>query len=115
MILKNRLTPDLAIFQIASPILIIREKIDDSQQWPSFVEQVTVPTVLQNNQRYIALAKLLSLLAERGFNDILVESGNRLAGAFIEQNLVDELILYQAPKLLELTAKVCLLCQRSVN
>lgn len=102
---KNRLTPDLAIFQIASPILIIREKIDDSQQWPSFVEQVTVPTVLQNNQRYIALAKLLSLLAERGFNDILVESGNRLAGAFIEQNLVDELILYQAPKLLGADSK----------
>ena len=38
-------------------------------------------------------------------NDVLIESGSRLAGAFIEQNLVDELILYQAPKLMGAESK----------
>jgi diaminohydroxyphosphoribosylaminopyrimidine deaminase/5-amino-6-(5-phosphoribosylamino)uracil reductase len=33
-------------------------------------------------------------------NDILIESGAKLEGAFISANLVDELILYQAPKLI---------------
>ena len=33
-------------------------------------------------------------------NEGLVESGARLAGAFMEQDLVDELILFQAPTLI---------------
>ena len=31
---------------------------------------------------------------------MLIESGAHLAGAFIEKNLVNELVLYQAPKLI---------------
>ncbi|MGB1198920.1 MAG: RibD family protein, partial [Thalassotalea sp.] len=46
------------------------------------------------------LHAVLALLAKRGLNDVLLEAGKTLAGAFIEQNLVDELILYQAPKLM---------------
>ena len=40
------------------------------------------------------------MLAKRGLNEVLVESGANLAGVFIEQDLADELILYQAPKLI---------------
>ena len=39
-------------------------------------------------------------MAQQGLNDILIESGAQLAGAFISANLVDELVLYQAPKLI---------------
>jgi diaminohydroxyphosphoribosylaminopyrimidine deaminase/5-amino-6-(5-phosphoribosylamino)uracil reductase len=39
-------------------------------------------------------------LAKQGINDVLIESGEKLSGAFIEQDLVNELILYQAPKLI---------------
>jgi diaminohydroxyphosphoribosylaminopyrimidine deaminase/5-amino-6-(5-phosphoribosylamino)uracil reductase len=39
-------------------------------------------------------------LAGQGLNDILIEAGAKLCGAFVEQNLVDEFILYQAPKLI---------------
>lgn len=95
---QNRLTPDLAFFCEQSPIILIRHTIENSHQWPHFVEQVCVP--LAKNSRHIDLVQLLKLLAKRGLNDILLESGNRLSGAFVEQNLVDELILYQAPKLM---------------
>jgi len=95
---KNRLTPDLAFFSEDSPIILIRNTLENDDKWPHFVEQVCLP--LAPNSRYVDLTELLRLLADRGLNDILLESGHTLAGAFIEQNLVDELILYQAPKLI---------------
>jgi len=48
----------------------------------------------------VDLTALLSLLTERGVNEVWVESGPRLAGAFISQGLVDELVLYIAPRML---------------
>lgn len=108
---RNRLTPDLAFFSHESAILLVRGKYDQaglekSPQWPHFVEQVELPMVNtcvgQGNveKNKIDLTALLTLLSQRGLNDVLVESGANLAGAFIEQNLVDELVLYQAPKLI---------------
>ena len=48
----------------------------------------------------IDLHALLSGLAERGCNEILVETGATLAGRFIGLGLVDELVIYIAPKLM---------------
>ncbi|WP_220465394.1 bifunctional diaminohydroxyphosphoribosylaminopyrimidine deaminase/5-amino-6-(5-phosphoribosylamino)uracil reductase RibD [Colwellia sp. BRX10-3] len=95
---KNRLTPDLAIFKTTSKILLIRHTIENSQAWPHFVEQVAIAKTAESE--HIDLRLLLAYLAQQGLNDILIESGAQLAGAFISANLVDELVLYQAPKLL---------------
>lgn len=46
------------------------------------------------------LQQVLTKLAERGVNEVLVEAGANLAGAFIQAKLVDELIVYLAPTLL---------------
>ncbi|WP_370249304.1 bifunctional diaminohydroxyphosphoribosylaminopyrimidine deaminase/5-amino-6-(5-phosphoribosylamino)uracil reductase RibD [Thalassolituus sp.] len=46
------------------------------------------------------LSGLLRHLAEQGHNEILVESGAQLAGAFVMAGLVDELIVYCAPTIL---------------
>lgn len=42
----------------------------------------------------------LRLLAERQVNELQVEAGPALCGALLEQNFVDELLLYVAPVLL---------------
>lgn len=98
---KNRLTPELCIFKKESPILLIRNSIENIHQWPHFVTQVSLPLIENTDgEDKIDLNALIALLAKQGLNDILVESGANLAGAFIEQNLVDELILYQAPILM---------------
>lgn len=107
---QNRLTPELAFFKINAPIIIISTLKDPALEnlttWPHFVERVQLP-IAKNNagnsnaaHNKVDLTKLLTLLAERGLNDVLVESGAHLAGAFIEQDLADEMILYQAPKLM---------------
>lgn len=98
---KNRITPELALFSQSSPVIILRSKIDREHQWPEFVEQIAIDL----NGDYLDLAQIVDQLASKGFNDVLVESGEQLAGAFIEQDLINELILYQAPKLLGGTGK----------
>ncbi|MBA6303622.1 bifunctional diaminohydroxyphosphoribosylaminopyrimidine deaminase/5-amino-6-(5-phosphoribosylamino)uracil reductase RibD [Colwellia sp. MB02u-14] len=103
---KNRLTPHLAFFNENSPIILIRNTIENIHQWPHFVKQVHLPFApTSTSEQYIDLRALLKYLAQLNLNDVLIESGARLAGAFIEQDLVDELILYQAPKLMGADSK----------
>ncbi|MCH8544149.1 MAG: bifunctional diaminohydroxyphosphoribosylaminopyrimidine deaminase/5-amino-6-(5-phosphoribosylamino)uracil reductase RibD [Alcanivorax sp.] len=45
-------------------------------------------------------AAVLAALGQRGCNEVLVESGPVLAGAFVTAGCVDELVLYMAPALL---------------
>jgi diaminohydroxyphosphoribosylaminopyrimidine deaminase/5-amino-6-(5-phosphoribosylamino)uracil reductase len=73
-------------------------------------ESVTVPTALVDamSQRLalhrdatgLDLHALMAHLADQQCNEILVESGPRLAGALLQAGLLDELIVYMAPALL---------------
>ena len=60
------------------------------------IERVAVPS--QGNA--LDLDAVLRLLATRGINEVQLEAGATLAGAFLQAGLVDELIVYIAPKLL---------------
>jgi len=55
---------------------------------------------LQRDAGGLDLAALLDYLAVRQCNEILVESGPRLAGALLQAALLDELIIYMAPTLM---------------
>ena len=49
------------------------------------------------HKNFIDLNRLMRELTNLECNDILVESGPTLNGRLLEQNLIDELILYMAP------------------
>ena len=51
------------------------------------------------------LHALLTLLAERWVNEVLVESGPILSGAMLQAGLIDELVVYVAPKIMGDTAR----------
>lgn len=51
------------------------------------------------------LAAVARLLAERGFNEVTVETGRKLMGSLMRAGIVDELVLYLAPTLLGDTAQ----------
>ncbi|MHC8398911.1 bifunctional diaminohydroxyphosphoribosylaminopyrimidine deaminase/5-amino-6-(5-phosphoribosylamino)uracil reductase RibD [Pseudomonas sp. MDT1-17] len=53
----------------------------------------------------VDLRKLLVELADRGVNEVLVEAGPRLAGAFAQQGLVDEFQIFIAGKFLGSSAR----------
>jgi diaminohydroxyphosphoribosylaminopyrimidine deaminase/5-amino-6-(5-phosphoribosylamino)uracil reductase len=48
----------------------------------------------------VDLHALMDALGEKQYNEVFVEAGPGLAGALLNEGLVDELICYQAPKLL---------------
>ncbi len=98
---QNRLTPELAVFNIESEIIIFTTKVDKSTQWPHFVRHIEVPQ--QNNK--VNLTSVLAHLAKLQFNHVYLEAGATLAGKMTELNLIDEYIFYLAPKLMGCDAK----------
>ena len=63
-------------------------------------ELLHLPAADGSNGENVDLPALLRLLAARECNEIHLEAGARLSGAFLAADLVDELLLYQAPVLL---------------
>ncbi|WP_370514705.1 bifunctional diaminohydroxyphosphoribosylaminopyrimidine deaminase/5-amino-6-(5-phosphoribosylamino)uracil reductase RibD [Endozoicomonas sp. OPT23] len=53
----------------------------------------------------INIEQLLEHLAQREINQVLLETGATLAGAFLEQNLIDELVVFMAPVLMGSSAR----------
>lgn len=51
------------------------------------------------------LSNVLSLLAERGCNEVLVEAGSGVVGSFVEAGLWDEWVAYLAPAIMGQDAK----------
>ena len=71
-------------------------------EWPEQVEQLVMPLAESGK---LDLQALLRELGQRGINELWVEAGRQLAGALVAQQLVDELIVYLAPKVLGDTAQ----------
>lgn len=68
---------------------------------PADVETVVIP----NTQMQVDLTALMAVLAQRDINEVLVEAGTVLNGALLTAGLIDELIIYVAPKLMGDSAK----------
>lgn len=60
---------------------------------------------IPDNQDKVCLKRLLSHLASNEVNEVMVEGGESLNGALMALNLIDELIIYYAPKLMGSDAK----------
>ncbi|MDO4434436.1 MAG: bifunctional diaminohydroxyphosphoribosylaminopyrimidine deaminase/5-amino-6-(5-phosphoribosylamino)uracil reductase RibD [Alysiella sp.] len=59
----------------------------------------------ENADGHLEVLEVLSVLAQEGIGEVLLEAGATLNAAFLQQNCVDEIVLYQAPKLLGETAQ----------
>jgi diaminohydroxyphosphoribosylaminopyrimidine deaminase/5-amino-6-(5-phosphoribosylamino)uracil reductase len=68
------------------------------------VEQAAA-TAPDGTAEQVDLAQVLRSLARSGVNELLVEAGAVLAGAFVQQQCVDELLLYVAPVVLGARAR----------
>ncbi|MEJ2609280.1 MAG: bifunctional diaminohydroxyphosphoribosylaminopyrimidine deaminase/5-amino-6-(5-phosphoribosylamino)uracil reductase RibD [Candidatus Thiodiazotropha sp.] len=60
---------------------------------------------LPGDRERLDLREVLAFLASQEINDVLLESGATLAGAMLEQGLINELIIYQAPHLMGNSAR----------
>ncbi|MCA1179018.1 MULTISPECIES: bifunctional diaminohydroxyphosphoribosylaminopyrimidine deaminase/5-amino-6-(5-phosphoribosylamino)uracil reductase RibD [unclassified Pantoea] len=92
---QQRVTPQHRLLSQPGETWLMRSEIDQ-QTWPDSVSQIAVP--LRGEQ--LDLVAMMMLLGQRQINSVWVEAGARLAGALLQVGLVDELIVYMAPKLL---------------
>lgn len=95
---RARMPITAALFALESPILLVSTvgySSDFMAQLPAHVTCLQLPA----NGGRICLAALLSYLGN-SCNQVLIEAGATLAGAFVGAGLADELVLYQAMKLL---------------
>lgn len=91
----HKVRPTARLFECDAPVWLVSSTPRDLAAFPENCEQIIVP-----NHDFIDLPALLHILAERQINALWLEAGATLAGAFIENKLVDELIVYLAPKIL---------------
>ncbi|WP_314189994.1 bifunctional diaminohydroxyphosphoribosylaminopyrimidine deaminase/5-amino-6-(5-phosphoribosylamino)uracil reductase RibD [Yersinia massiliensis] len=92
---NNRVTPQHKVIQQEGPCWLARVEADE-QLWPANVEQILLP----RHGNGVDLVLLMMQLGKRQINSVWVEAGPQLAGALLQAGVVDELIVYIAPKLL---------------
>jgi diaminohydroxyphosphoribosylaminopyrimidine deaminase/5-amino-6-(5-phosphoribosylamino)uracil reductase len=99
---RLRLPAQARIVQPPGQVLVVHAQADSERPaWAAAAPQADwwacrAPT---SGQAHVDLAALLPELARRGVNELHVEAGARLGGALLDAGLVDELLVYVAPKL----------------
>ncbi|MGN8162843.1 bifunctional diaminohydroxyphosphoribosylaminopyrimidine deaminase/5-amino-6-(5-phosphoribosylamino)uracil reductase RibD [Pantoea vagans] len=92
---QNRVTPQHRLISQPGETWLMRHQ-PDQQHWPASVTQIAVPL----REQHLDRVAMMMLLGQRQINSVWVEAGATLAGALLQAGLVDELIVYLAPKLL---------------
>lgn len=91
-----RTPPEAKLFQVPGDVLIVTLSKDAERR--AALEAAGAEVIeLPGSGGSIDLRALLEELARRDVNEVHVEAGARLSGAFLEAGLVDEILLYQAP------------------
>ncbi|WP_097462298.1 bifunctional diaminohydroxyphosphoribosylaminopyrimidine deaminase/5-amino-6-(5-phosphoribosylamino)uracil reductase RibD [Mangrovitalea sediminis] len=104
VVLDSRLRSplDAPLFQQAgnSVVLTTRDSLQNHSVQAAALSSAGVLVEALGETEAVDLAAVLDWLGARGCNEVLVEAGPTLAGAFLSADLVDEFWLYQAPVLL---------------
>lgn len=121
--IENDLNPDLSVLQPIRIILDSSGKLSGNEKIFSLDGKIIVYTLndqlseklaglgqveivlAKSENKQIDLKFLLEDLAKRQINELHVEAGATLSGRFIEQNLINELVVYMAPKLMGSTGR----------
>lgn len=89
---------DLAEYPVA--IAYARDKYGHAEKLRALgVELLHLPQDTSGNTR-VDLFGLLDTLGQKGCNEVLIEAGHGLNGGFLQRSLIDECIIYYAPKLM---------------
>ncbi len=95
--------PTAKVLSDIAPTLLVH---DQATEVPGGIVATGVDRLpLERGETGLDLLALLDYLTARKCNEILVESGSRLAGALLQAGLLDELIIYMAPTLMGSNAR----------
>jgi diaminohydroxyphosphoribosylaminopyrimidine deaminase / 5-amino-6-(5-phosphoribosylamino)uracil reductase len=100
-----RSPPGSRVFQREGPSLVLAVQDDEARRVALNAAGAEVELVAADSAGHVSIRSALQRLAERSINEVWVESGAVLSGAFLASGLVDELIVYYAPCLLGSSAR----------
>jgi diaminohydroxyphosphoribosylaminopyrimidine deaminase/5-amino-6-(5-phosphoribosylamino)uracil reductase len=90
---------DAKILHAPGDVLIVTAT--DEPDYKSQLQSIGAEVItIANSKDYIDLYALMDVLHQREINEIHLETGATLSGAFLKAGLIDELIVYMAPKLM---------------
>lgn len=98
-----RITPQAKILQGGNTLIAFAKH--DNNKANKLLATGAELLCIPNADNKVCLKTLLSHLAHMQINEVLVEGGESLNGALLAQNLIDELLIYYAPKLMGSAAK----------
>jgi diaminohydroxyphosphoribosylaminopyrimidine deaminase / 5-amino-6-(5-phosphoribosylamino)uracil reductase len=100
VIVDSRLdTPhDARILDAPGSVLIYAAQPDERRRAPLLARGAQI-VLMPGPSGKVDLAAMLSDLGQRGINELHVEAGHKLNGSFVREGLVDEFLIYIAPKL----------------
>lgn len=90
---------------LAGEPALILTVVDDAARRAALEARGAEVVRVPGDGRKADLAAVARLLAERGYNEVTVETGGRLMGSLLRSGIVDELVLYLAPLVLGDTAQ----------
>lgn len=99
VIMDSHLTvdPESKIFKLPGRVIwVTTEKVDISKN----TDRLTMLQIAADSNDKVRVDLLLKWLAEQGCNEVMIEAGATLSGAFINADIVDRLVIYMAPKIL---------------
>ena len=98
---KLQTPPDCRIIRDGGSPVLIATLSQDADRLNTFSRFLHVEIIRPSEKDgRIDLADLLKILAAKGCGEVMVEAGAVLSSAFLAEDLADELVLYQAPKIL---------------
>lgn len=96
-----RTPADASLFQVRDRAVVIYAARPDPERETALKAQGATVVHLPDPSGYrVDVHAMLRNLAQRGANELHVEAGGELNGALVQSGAVDEVLLYQAPRLL---------------
>jgi diaminohydroxyphosphoribosylaminopyrimidine deaminase/5-amino-6-(5-phosphoribosylamino)uracil reductase len=100
-----RMPATAKLLQQYGPVLVLTCVTDPLQHQALVNAGAEVQVCGADEHGKVDLIAVLSILGRRQCNQVLVEAGAALSGAFLQAGLTDHLVVYMAPKLLGSNAK----------
>lgn len=100
VVLDSQLRMPLNARMLQEKNVLVYTAVRDPKKIAALEKAGSTVSVLPDENGQVDLNAMLRDLAQRGYNEVLVEAGSILNGALLRAGLLDELLLYIAPLLL---------------
>lgn len=104
VVVDSELKIPLESYILLEKPLLIAYANDKQKKLPQ-LKALGIDCIQLDDSGKVDLASLLKELAKREVNEVWIEAGEGLNGAFLKANLIDELMIYYAPVILGSEAK----------